>query len=451
MTKRKYFGTDGVRGRVGEAPMTPEFVMRLGMALGQTLRRHTSRPKVVIGKDTRLSGYMLESALESGLSASGVDALLLGPMPTPAVAYLAQTFRAQAGVVISASHNPFHDNGIKLFGGDGYKLSDALEAEVEDALEASMACVAPADFGRARRVDDAAGRYIEYCKSTFRGKSLRALRIVIDCAHGAAYHVAPPVLRELGADVQVIGCAPDGININAKVGSTQPQALQQAVVEAAADLGMALDGDADRCILVDAEGQVVDGDEILYIIARSRQARQRLSGPVVGTQMSNLGVATALEEAGIRFLRAAVGDRYVLEMMQQHGSNLGGESSGHIICLDRGTTGDGTVAALQVLAEMTRTGLALRDLLEGVSKTPQQMINVRLPAGRDAAELVADEAVTRAVQRAEAELGGAGRILLRPSGTEPLIRVMAEGRDAGQIDAVVRQLAATVEELTGEA
>lgn len=447
---RKYFGTDGIRGRVGEAPMTPDFVMCLGMALGQTLRHHVSNPLVVIGKDTRLSGYMLESALEAGLSAAGCNVLLLGPMPTPGVAYLAQTFRAQSGVVISASHNPFHDNGIKLFGGDGYKLSDALELEIEAALDASLGCVEPAEFGRARRVDDAAGRYIEFCKSTFRGSSLKALRVVLDCANGAAYHVAPHVLRELGADVQVIGGAPDGININTACGSTAPARLQKAVIDAAADVGIALDGDADRCIMVDEQGDIVDGDELLYVIARARQARDRLQGPVVGTLMSNLGVENALKAHGIAFERAKVGDRYVLELMKQHGSTLGGESSGHVICLDRSTTGDGMVAALQVLAEMSDSGLSLRDLLEGVSKYPQHMINVRLGAGQAAADIMQAEVLRQAVDELTAELGASGRILLRPSGTEPLIRVMAEGQDAGQIERVVTQLAAIVKEQTGE-
>ncbi len=446
---KKYFGTDGIRGRVGDAPMTPQFVMQLGMSLGKTLRRQTSRPKVVIGKDTRLSGYMLESALEAGLSASGADVLLLGPMPTPAVAYLTQTFRAQLGVVISASHNPFHDNGIKLFGGDGYKLSDELEAAIEAELDAPQTCVEPAQFGKARRVDDAAGRYVEFCKSTFRGQSLQGFRLVLDCAHGAAYHVTPHVLRELGADVRLIGAAPDGLNINTECGSTHPAALQEAVVDEAADLGIALDGDADRCIMVDDQGRVVDGDEILYIIARARQARQRLHGPVVGTLMSNLGVENALQRGGIEFLRAPVGDRYVLSMMQEHGASLGGESSGHLICLDRSTTGDGSVAALQVLCEMSRTGLSLRDLLAGVEKYPQQMINVRLPAGAAAAAVMEDASVQSMLRSLEAELGSAGRVLLRPSGTEPLIRVMAEGQDASQIQAVVNNLAAVVKQLTG--
>lgn len=441
---RKYFGTDGVRGRVGRAPMTAEFVLRLGMALGRTLRRHSSRPLVVIGKDTRLSGYMLESAMESGLSAAGCNVLLLGPMPTPGVAYLTQTFRAQAGVVISASHNPFQDNGIKLFGHDGYKLSDTLELEIEAAIDGELSCVDPEEFGRAKRVDDAAGRYIEYCKSTFRGGSLKALRIVLDCANGAAYHVAPHVLRELGAEVEVIGGSPDGININTDCGSTKPAALQKAVIDHAADLGVALDGDADRCMLVDDRGDLVDGDEILYIIARARQARDRLKGPVVGTLMSNLGIENALAAQNIAFVRAQVGDRYVLEQMHQHGSLLGGESSGHIICLDRSTTGDGTVAALQVLSEMTRTGQSLRDLLEGVDKYPQQMINVKLDGTRAAVEIMQAEAVTEALASIESELGEAGRVLLRPSGTEPLIRVMAEGRDGAQIEQAVRKLAGVV-------
>ena len=447
---RKYFGTDGVRGRVGEAPMTPEFVMRLGMALGRTLRRHTSNPLVVIGKDTRLSGYALESALEAGLSSAGSNVLLLGPMPTPGVAYLAQTFRAQSGVVISASHNPFHDNGIKLFGGDGYKLSDQLEAEIEAALDGDLSCVAPAEFGRAKRVDDAAGRYIEYCKSTFRGGSVKALRIVLDCANGASYHVTPHILRELGAEVQVIGASPDGININAGCGSTAPAALQQAVIDSAAAVGIALDGDADRCLMVDEHGTVVDGDELLYIIAKARQAKDRLEGPVVGTLMSNLGVENALKADGIGFLRANVGDRYVLEEMKRHGSVLGGENSGHVICLDRSTTGDGTVAALQVLAAMTERGLSLRDLLQGVEKYPQEMINVPLANKSQANDIMQSAQVLAAIRQIEQALGDAGRVLLRPSGTEALIRVMAEGQNAGQIKQVVTQLADIVRQQTGE-
>ena len=430
--------------------MSPHFMLSIGMALGATLRRHASRPLVVIGKDTRLSGYMLESALEAGLSATGVDVLLLGPMPTPGVAYLTTTFRAQAGVVISASHNPFDDNGVKIFGGDGHKLSDELEAEIEAALDAEPACVEPAEFGKARRVDDASGRYVEYCKSTFRADSLKAMRLVLDCAHGAAYQVAPLVLRELGAEVTVIGAQPDGLNINARVGSTQPAALQAAVREEAADAGIALDGDADRCIMVDADGQIVDGDELLYIVARSRQARGKLQGPVVGTLMSNLGIENALRAAGIDFLRAPVGDRYVLEMMRAHDALLGGESSGHLICRDRSTTGDGLVAALQVLAEMTRCGESLRDLLDGVQRYPQCLINVPLAPGSDARAIMAAAAVTQAVADCEAALGDAGRVLLRPSGTEPLIRVMVEGRDQQRIETAAAGLAAVVEQHRGE-
>ena len=446
----KYFGTDGIRGRVGDTPMTPQFVLGLGMALGRVLRRQFDQPLVVIGKDTRLSGYMLEAALEAGLSASGVKVLLLGPMPTPAVAYLAQTFRAQAGVVISASHNPFDDNGIKLFGPDGQKLSDALEADIEAELDRPQSCVDPAEFGRARRVADAAGRYIEFCKSSFRGESLQGLRIALDCAHGASYHVAPHVFRELGAELVTIGDAPDGLNINLDCGSTHPAALQNLLRERGADVGIALDGDADRCILVDAQGQIVDGDEILYIIARARHARDRLSGPVIGTVMSNLGVENAIRAAGIDFRRAQVGDRHVLEMMRAEGSILGGESSGHVICLDRSSTGDGTIAALQVLAEMSHTGRSLRELLNGVEKYPQHMINVRLSAGVNARALLEGATMRAAVEELESQLGDGGRILLRASGTEPLIRVMSEGRDAGQIQAVTAQLAQIVRDQLGE-
>ncbi len=444
---KRYFGTDGIRGRVGEPPMTPEFVLRLGWALGRVLGQEREHPRVVIGKDTRLSGYMLESALESGLSAAGANISLLGPMPTPAIAYLAQTFRARAGVVVSASHNPFADNGVKIFGADGRKLPDAMERAIEDMLEAPLQCVEPAHFGKAQRIDDAAGRYIEFCKSTFRGYSLAGIKLVVDCANGAAYHVAPPVFRELGAEVIALAAAPDGININQDCGSTRPAKLQDAVLAHGADLGIALDGDGDRCLMVDSQGALLDGDELLWIIARSRQRRGRLSGPVVGTLMSNLGLELGLKRAGIAFARAAVGDRHVLELLESAGGILGGESSGHIICLDRASTGDGIVAALQVLAEVQDTGQPLHALREGMEKCPQQLINV--PVSGDARALLAERELQDAQARAESALGEAGRILLRPSGTEPLLRVMVEGEDAERVRETAESLAGIVARLAG--
>lgn len=423
--ERRWFGTDGIRGQVGTAPMTPDFVLRLGWALGTVLARTQSNPKVVIGKDTRLSGYMLESALEAGLSAAGARSLLLGPIPTPAVSLLTTTFRAQAGIVVSASHNPFADNGIKIFGADGYKLADAAEAEIEALLEQPLGCAPPDRFGKARRIDDAGGRYIEFCKSTFRGGSLGGLRIALDCAHGAAYQVAPMILEELGAELSVIGNKPDGININRDVGSTKPAALQQTVREGGFDLGIALDGDADRCLLVNPAGEMVDGDGILYLLARGRQARGELQGPVVGTLMSNFGLEQALQRDGIGFERAAVGDRYVFERMQQTEALLGGEPSGHVLIRDRARTGDGIVTALQVLAEICQAERGLDALLEGLHCLPQTLLNVRLSGGSAKAVLAA-EGVRQAARAAEERLQGRGRLLLRASGTEPLIRVMVE-------------------------
>ncbi len=428
---RQYFGTDGVRGRVGEPPITPDFALRLGYAAGTVLvsREHLpagERPAVLIGKDTRISGYMLEAALESGLSAAGVDVMLCGPMPTPAVAYLTRALRLQAGIVISASHNPFYDNGIKFFSAQGAKLPDAVEAEIEAALARPMGCVDSARLGRARRIDDAAGRYIEFCKSTFPNElDLRGLRIAVDCAHGAAYHTAPNVLHELGADVIRVGVTPNGLNINDGVGATATESLCLTVLEHAADLGLALDGDGDRLIMVDGSGQTYDGDRLLYIIARQRVGEGHLDG-VVGTLMSNLGLEHALERLGLGFARAKVGDRYVLEAMQERGWILGGESSGHIICLDRHTTGDGIVSALQVLAALRRRQESLAEACADLSMYPQRLINVLLPAGFD---WRADPAIRAANAAVEAELGERGRVLLRPSGTEPLLRVMVEGSD----------------------
>ena len=427
---RTYFGTDGIRGKVGVLPITPDFVMRLGYAAGTTLARHApehgdGRPTVLIGKDTRVSGYMLEAALEAGLAAAGVDVMLCGPMPTPAVAYLTRALRLAAGIVISASHNPFEDNGIKFFAGDGYKLPDATEAAIEAALEQPLACSPSAKLGKARRIDDAAGRYIEFCKSTFPAAcDLKGFKLVVDCAHGAAYHVAPHVFHELGAEVTAIGAAPDGFNINAQVGAMHSAALVAAVRAQGADLGVALDGDADRVVMVDADGIVYDGDQLLYVIAARRKAERRLKGGVVGTQMSNLGLELAIRKLGLGFARAAVGDRYVLELLQKKGWPLGGENSGHIVCLDRHTTGDGIVSALQVIAALRASGQTLAAATREIVLLPQVLVNVRVAKRFDFAR---DVGVSKAVAAAEAGMHGSGRVLLRASGTEPLIRVMVEG------------------------
>lgn len=438
---RKYFGTDGIRGRVGEYPITPEFMLKLGWAAGRVFAQGNHGGKVLIGKDTRISGYMFESALEAGLAAAGLDIRLLGPMPTPAVAYLTRTLRASAGIVISASHNPYEDNGIKFFSAEGTKLPDTMEAAIEAELERPLVMAAPARLGKAKRVVDAPGRYLEFCKSTFPAElSLQGLKIVVDCANGATYHIAPDVLRELGAAVTEIGTEPDGLNINVGCGSTHPELLQRMVQEAGADLGIAFDGDGDRVIMVDQRGVVVDGDELLYIIAMAHHGQQALPG-VVGTLMSNLGMEHALAAAGIAFERAKVGDRYVLDRMQTLDWPLGGESSGHIICRDWTSTGDGIVAALQVLGAMVRSGRTLSELKAGMNKYPQRMINVRLTRPFDVA---ASASVQVAMREAEAVLRDAGRILLRPSGTEPLVRVMAEGEDAGLVERVAQELAAAV-------
>ncbi len=440
---KRYFGTDGIRGHVGEGVITPEFVLKLGWAVGRVLADKNAG-KVVIGKDTRISGYMFESALEAGLTAAGIDSLLLGPMPTPAIAYLTRTLHADAGIVISASHNPYHDNGIKFFSADGTKLSDETELAIEAELDKEMRCVDSASLGKAERIVDAAGRYIEFCKSTVPSRiSLKGMTIVVDCAHGATYHVAPSVLDELGAKVISIGVSPDGLNINEQCGSTNPAALQQAVKEHQADLGIALDGDGDRLIMVDRHGEVLDGDEILYIIASSRFSEGLLEGGIVGTVMSNLGLEVALKREGIGFKRASVGDRYVMEILMQDGWSLGGESSGHIICLDRTTTGDGIVAALQVLYAMIRSEKGLHELKTGMTKYPQHMINVRV-AGK--VDLSACAPIQAAVSDTEIQLGDGGRVLLRPSGTEPLVRVMIEGEDAKQVTELTQRLAAVVEE-----
>jgi len=446
---RKYFGTDGIRGRVGEAPITPDFVMRLGYAAGRVLTGMDSHlapgehPAVLIGKDTRISGYMLESALQAGLSAAGVDVLLTGPMPTPAVAYLTRALRAQAGIVISASHNPFEDNGIKFFSAEGTKLPDAIEHAIEAELDLPMQVMPSAKLGKARRINDAAGRYIEFCKSTFpNALDLRGLKIVLDCAHGATYHVAPPVFHELGAEVIAIGHQPDGLNINHDCGSTHPQALQQAVRQHGADLGIAFDGDGDRVVMVDGAGNLLDGDQLLYIIAVHRQRAGELQGGVVGTLMTNLALEQALAKQGIPFARAKVGDRYVLELMNQNGWLLGGENSGHILCLDKHSSGDGIIAALQVLHAARASGLSLQVLAAGLVLYPQVLVNVTVQQRLD---LDGNAAIQGAVQSAERELDGRGRVLLRPSGTEPKVRVMVEGRERIQVEALAQRIAAIVQ------
>jgi phosphoglucosamine mutase len=441
--QRKFFGTDGVRGTVGEPPITPDFVMKLGWAAGRVLARNNgARQKVLIGKDTRVSGYMFESALEAGLSAAGVDSHMLGPMPTPGIAYLTRTFRAQAGIVISASHNPYQDNGIKFFASDGMKLPDAVELDIEAEMDLPMRTVASRDLGKAHRVADAQGRYIEFCKSTFgAGRTLKGFKLVVDCAHGATYAVAPAVFAELGAEVKVLGAMPNGFNINDACGATAPEALRQAVIANGADAGIALDGDGDRLIMVDNYGEIVDGDELLFIIARYRRNNGRLQGSVVGTQMSNLGLEHAIRRMGLGFERTKVGDRYILECLRDHSWTLGGETSGHLICLDLTTTGDGIISALQVLSAMLPDGVPLYDLKGGMTKYPQQLINVRL---EERCDVLQSESVRRAVSVVEAELAETGRVLLRPSGTEPVIRVMVEGQDASQVEKLAHYLANAV-------
>jgi len=448
---RHYFGTDGIRGTVGQSPITPDFVLKLAHAVGRVLKRTEPHPTVLIGKDTRISGYMLESALESGFNSAGVDVVLLGPVPTPAVAYLTRAQRASLGVVISASHNPFADNGIKFFSAQGTKLSDAWELDVEAALDEPPVWAHAAALGKARRLDDAAGRYIEFCKSTFPNDlTLKGMRIVVDGAHGAAYQIAPKVFHELGAEVVAIGCSPDGLNINQHVGATHPQALVDAVKTHRADLGVALDGDADRLQLVDAHGRLFNGDELLYIIADERLHRMRSRGlepgpelaGVVGTLMTNMAVELALKQRGFEFVRAKVGDRYVLEELEKRGWLLGGEGSGHLLTLDRHTTGDGLISALQVLQSSVRSGRSLSDLLAGVTLFPQTLVNVRLRPGQDwkSNTLLASETAL-----VEQELGQTGRVLVRPSGTEPLVRVMVEASDAGTAKAMAQRLAKTLE------
>lgn len=438
---RKYFGTDGIRGRVGEGNITPDFALKLGWATGRVLGEGRGG-KVLIGKDTRISGYMFESALQAGLVAAGMDIRLLGPMPTPAIAYLTRTLRGVAGIVISASHNPYEDNGLKFFSADGDKLPDEVELAIERELDRPLKTVGPAELGKVKRVDDARGRYIEFCKGTIPSTmSFRGLRLVVDCANGATYHVAPDVFEEVGARVVAIGVTPDGFNINREVGSTNPEALMAAVLREGADLGIAFDGDGDRVLMVDAEGNLVDGDQLIYIVAKSRLAQGRLVGDVVGTLMSNLGLEHALARLGVGFARTKVGDRYIMEHLKRNDGILGGEPSGHIICRDRTSTGDGIVVALQVLAALEDAGKTLGELASEMQKYPQRLINVRLDEKR---EIIGLPEVQDAVESAERELGGSGRVLLRPSGTEPLIRVMVEGADHDQVTAVAERLAEVV-------
>ena len=440
---RKYFGTDGIRGRVGDGVMMPEFVLKLGWAIGRVLCSN-DKNLVLIGKDTRISGYMFESVLEAGLSAAGVNSRLLGPMPTPAVAYLTRTLRAAAGIVISASHNPYYDNGIKLFSTEGKKIPDDVELEIEKQLDQPLEVVNSDEIGKVERVMDAAGRYIEFCKSTIPTKiKLNGLKIVIDCAHGATYHIAPNVFTELGAYVISIASKPDGLNINEECGATQPKLLCEAVLEHKADLGIAIDGDGDRLIMVDDKGTPVDGDELLYIIAHTRKVAKQFHGGVVGTLMSNLGLEHALREQKIEFKRAAVGDRYVLEMMQDYLWILGGESSGHIICLDQTTTGDAIIAALQVLQALVTTQRSLREAKSGMDKYPQTLINVPIQSKID---INNTPEIQQVVRDAENDLADKGRVLLRPSGTEPLIRVMVEGVDAPQVEQLAQQIAQQIED-----
>ncbi|NOI21622.1 phosphoglucosamine mutase [Vibrio mediterranei] len=443
MSQRRYFGTDGIRGKVGQFPITPDFVLKLGWAAGRVLAKQGTK-KVIIGKDTRISGYMLESALEAGLSAAGLKAIFTGPLPTPAVAYLTQTFRAEAGIVISASHNPYYDNGIKFFSSEGTKLPDAIELAIEEELDKDIECVESAELGKASRLNDAAGRYIEFCKSTFPHElSLAGLKIVLDCAHGATYKIAPSVFAELGADIITMGVEPDGTNINHEVGATDVRALQARVVAEKADIGLAFDGDGDRIIMVDHQGNKVDGDQIAYIIARDALRRGELKGGVVGTLMTNLGMENGLKQLGIPFVRAAVGDRYVMEQLLEKGWRIGAENSGHVILLDKVTTGDAIVAALQVLASIVGAKMSLNELASGMTLYPQVLINVRFSG--DANPLEAD-AVIAAVEKAEADLGDKGRVLLRKSGTEPLLRVMVEGEDETLVNDSAQYIADIVKE-----
>lgn len=449
--QRKYFGTDGIRGEVGKAPICPEFMLQLGWAIGQVFgkshRLKGAQAKAIIGKDTRISGYMFESALEAGLAAAGMDVLLLGPMPTPGIAYLTRTLHADVGIVISASHNAYADNGVKFFNADGTKLPDEIEHEIEELIDQPIKTVSSGLLGKAERVDDAAGRYIEFCKGSVPSSTnLNGLKIVVDCANGATYHIAPKVFYELGAEVIAVGVSPDGLNINHKCGSTDLALLKKTVIEQNADIGVALDGDGDRVILVNHKGQEVDGDEILFIIANARQQSETLKGTVVGTLMSNLGLEHALKKLSIDFVRTSVGDRYVMDKLKSLHSMLGGEGSGHIICLDRTTTGDGTISALQVLAQMVESGHSLKELTGGMNKYPQKLINVRVSERID---LNQNPSISQGVKDLETELGDTGRVLLRYSGTEPLVRVMVEGQDEAQVERLARQLSQVVQDTLG--
>ncbi|MFV2031677.1 MAG: phosphoglucosamine mutase [Gammaproteobacteria bacterium] len=438
---RQYFGTDGIRGEVGSPPMTVDFIMKLGWAAGKVLSKQ-SKGSVVIGKDTRISGYMFESALEAGLAAAGLDVVLLGPMPTPAVAYLTRAQRASAGIVISASHNPYHDDGVKFFSGDGFKLSDDTESAIEDMISQPLAMVKSEAIGKATRMDDAKGRYIEFCKSSIPfNTTLHGIKIVVDCAHGATYHIAPLVFRELGADVIELGVKPNGLNINMDVGALHPDNMRSAVLENQADMGVAFDGDGDRLLMMDSQGKLIDGDQLLYIIAQSKLRDRQMEGGVVGTLMTNLGLEHAFEKANIPFVRAKVGDRYVLEQMVEHGWHLGGEASGHIICLDKTTTGDGIIAALQVLHWLVVKNIGLADACSDMNLYPQTMINVPI---RKKMDLESQPQIQDSLKAAEMELGNRGRVLLRASGTEPLIRVMVEGQDGVLVDKLANELAACV-------
>ena len=441
MSERRYFGTDGIRGLVGQYPITPQFVMKLGYAAGRVLAAQGTK-KVLIGKDTRISGYMLESALEAGFSAAGIDIGLLGPMPTPGIAYLTKTFRAEAGIVISASHNPFYDNGIKFFSQDGQKLPDAVELAIEAELDQEMGCVESAHLGKANRIDDAAGRYIEFCKSNFPSQySLKGIKMVVDCAHGATYHIAPNVFRELGAEVIEIGTAPNGTNINHECGATSMAAISAAVVEHKADLGIALDGDGDRLMMVDHTGYIMDGDECVYVIACNDLQSGSIRGGVVGTLMSNMGLELALADMGVPFARSKVGDRYVMEMLKQKGWQLGAENSGHVINLNHTSTGDGIIAALNVLTAVCNTGKTLLELRQGMKKLPQVLVNVRFTGDSDP---LVNSAVVAAVHQVNDKLSGRGRVLLRKSGTEPLIRVMVEGPEHDEVTALANEIADAV-------
>jgi phosphoglucosamine mutase len=444
MTTKKYFGTDGIRGRVGQFPITPDFMLRLGWAAGMAFR-HLGACRILVGKDTRISGYMFESALEAGLSAAGADVMLLGPMPTPAIAYLTRTFHAEAGIVISASHNPHYDNGIKFFSGQGTKLPDEIEMMIEELLDTPMTVVESDKLGKVSRINDAAGRYIEFCKSSVpTSTDFAGLRLVIDCAHGATYKVAPNVFRELGAQVTVLSAQPNGLNINENCGSTHMESLQAAVMAEKADLGIGFDGDGDRVLMVDHTGAIVDGDDLLFIIARDLQERGRLQGGVVGTLMSNLGLELALAELNIPFVRANVGDRYVIAELLERNWQIGGENSGHVVCLQNTTTGDAIIAALQVILALRRRQESLAQARQALRKCPQVLINVRFAGGIDP---VSHPAVTEACARVTAAMGGRGRVLLRKSGTEPLVRVMVEGEDEAQVTGYAEELAKLVTEV----